>query len=193
MVWQPVYPISTARLRLRPLVAADVDALLTYRADPDVCRYLPFEPMTRAVLSQRLAGDLGRTAIMAEGDGVTLGVEEAGTGRLVGDVVLFYRSVRDATSEIGYVFHPDVAGRGYATEACTAVLDSAFGEDFAMHRVFARMDGRNDASARLAERLGMRREAAFQQSEMFKGEWADVLIYAVLHDEWRASRQQHSG
>jgi len=52
---RPHYPISTARLRLRPLTSDDVDALLAYRSDAEVCRFLPFEPMDAQVLQQRLA------------------------------------------------------------------------------------------------------------------------------------------
>jgi RimJ/RimL family protein N-acetyltransferase len=180
------YPITTTRLRLRPLTGADISALLTYRGDPDVCRYLPFEPMTHEVLAARLAGDLGRREIAGEGDAVTLGAERISDGRLIGDVVLFLRSERHAGGEIGYAFHPDVAGQGFAAEACTAVLDLAFGV-MGLHRVVANMDARNHASMRLAERLGMRREAHHVSAEMFKGEWADLLVYAILADEWHAT------
>jgi RimJ/RimL family protein N-acetyltransferase len=187
---RPSYPINTARLRLRPLAVDDTEALLAYRGRPDVCRYLPFEPMDEQVLTERLAGDLGRREITAEGQGLTLGVELAATGRLVGDVVLFFRSAEHAGGEIGYVFHPDVAGRGYAAEACAAVLDLAFDDSdgLGLHRVVALMDARNVASVRLASKLGMRREAHFRSSEMFKGAWADLVIYALLDHEWRDTR-----
>ena len=187
MKLRPAYPISTSRLLLRPLTAEDIGALLAYRGDPEVCRYLPFEPMTREVLTTRLAGDLVRREIAREGDALTLGAARIGDGRLVGDVVLFFRSQRHAGGEIGYVFHPDVAGQGFAVEACRAVLDLAFG-DLGLHRVVANMDARNHASVRMAERLGMRREAHHRKSEMFKGEWSDLLVYAILDDEWRTHR-----
>jgi RimJ/RimL family protein N-acetyltransferase len=183
----PDYPIETSRLRLRPLSTADLEPALTYRARADVCRYLPFEPMTRSVLLGRLRTDLGRTSISDEGQGLTLGAELAETGRLIGDVVLFFRSREHRGGELGYVFHPDVAGQGYATEAATAMLDLAFGP-FGLHRVIARLDARNEPSARLAARLGMRREAHFVRNEIFKGEWADEVVFAVLADEWAGSR-----
>jgi RimJ/RimL family protein N-acetyltransferase len=190
---RPSYPISTPRLRLRPLVVADTEELLAYRGRPEVCRYLPFEPMDEQVLTARLAGDLGRREITAEGQGLTLGVEVAASGRLIGDVVLFFRSAAHAGGEIGYVFHPDVAGHGYATEACAAVMDLAFdgSEGLGLHRLVAQMDARNDASARLAARLGMRREAHFRSNEMFKGAWSDLVIYALLAYEWHA-RGEHA-
>ena len=189
MELRPEYPVRTERLVLRPLVPDDTAALLAYRGRAEVCRYLPFAPMDEQVLAARLAGDLGRREISAEGQGLTLGVELAESGRLVGDVVLFATSAQHAGGEIGYVFHPDVAGRGYATEACTAVLDLAFAaEGLGLHRVVARMDARNASSARLAARLGMRREAHFRSSELFKGEWADLVVFALLADEWNARR-----
>lgn len=184
---QPQYPIVTERLRLRPLTPADLDQLLTYRGRADVCRYLPFEAMTASVLLGRLRTDLSRTGLTHEGQALTLGVELAGTGRLIGDVVLFFRSRQHAGGELGYVFHPDVAGQGYATEAAAALLDQAFGP-LGLNRVVARLDARNEPSAKLAERLGMRREAHFVRNELFKGEWADELVYALLADEWRPGR-----
>jgi RimJ/RimL family protein N-acetyltransferase/uncharacterized glyoxalase superfamily protein PhnB len=189
MEWRPSYPITTPRLTLRPLTVEDVEDLLAYRGRPDVCRYLPFEPMDERILTTRLASDLGRRDITAEGQGLTLGVALAAGGRLVGDVVLFFTSARDAGGEIGYVFHPDVAGQGYATEACTALLDLAFGggDGPGLHRVVARMDARNSPSVRLASRLGMRREAHHRSSEMFKGAWTDLVVYALLDHEWRAA------
>lgn len=188
MELRPSYPISTLRLRLRPLVLEDIEQLLTYRGRADVCRFLPFEPMNEQVLATRLAGELGRREITAEGQVLTLGAELTASGRLIGDVTLFFHSVRHAEGEIGYAFHPDIAGQGYATEACTAVLNLAFDKlgGLGLHRVVARMDARNGASERLASRLGMRREAHHRCSEMFKGEWADVVVYALLDDEWRA-------
>ncbi len=188
MELRPSYPISTLRLRLRPLGIEDTEELLAYRGRADVCRYLPFEPMDEQVLAARLAGDLGRREISAEGQALTLGAELAASGRLVGDVTLFFHSARHAGGEIGYAFHPDIAGQGYATEACAAVLNLAFDEfdGLGLHRVVARMDARNSASARLASRLGMRREAHHRSSEMFKGEWADVVVYALLDYEWHA-------
>ena len=56
----------------------------------------------------------------------------------------------------------------------------------AVDRIIGRCDGRNAASAKAMERLGMRREAHLRENEMVKGEWCDELVYAMLVDEWRA-------
>jgi RimJ/RimL family protein N-acetyltransferase len=184
MELSPRYPIETARLRLRPLTADDTADLLDYRSRPDVCRWVPFEPMTASTIAERLEGPWARIALDAEGQSLTLGIELAESGRVVGDVILFFHSVTHRGGEIGYVVNPDFAGHGYATEAVRALLELAFA-DLGLHRVIARIDARNEASARLAARVGMRREAHLRQNEWFKGEWADELNFALLAAEWR--------
>ena len=57
-------------------------------------------------------------------------------------------------------------------------------EDLGLHRIAARCDARNTASARVMERSGMRHEAHLVQSEFIKNEWTDELIYAILRSEW---------
>jgi RimJ/RimL family protein N-acetyltransferase len=180
---RPSYPIMTPRLALRPLTVDDTEALVAYRGRADVCRYLPFEPMSLETLRARLAGDLSATTITEPGQSLTLGVRIDEKGDVIGDVVLFFHNLEHRAGELGYVFAPEASGHGYASEACAAVLALAF-DQLGLHRVIARMDARNDASARLAVRLGMREEAHLVRSAMFKGEWSDELVYAMLAEDW---------
>ena len=106
---RPTFPIRTERLLLRPLTIADSDQLLAYRRRPDVYRYLPGEPLTPESLAERLAGVWSATALTDENEALGLGVELAGTGELVGDVVLFWRSREHLGGEIGWVFNPTSA------------------------------------------------------------------------------------
>ena len=81
----PDYPVRTARLLLRPLSPADTEALVAYRSKAEVCRYVPFEPMNSEMVASRLATTWSRTTIIAEGDALTLGVELAETGQMIGE------------------------------------------------------------------------------------------------------------
>jgi RimJ/RimL family protein N-acetyltransferase len=182
----PAYPVRGERLLLRPLTSRDTDALLAYRSREDVCRYVPFEPMTAEDITERLAGPWADTELSGEGHGLTLGAEVRQTGELAGDCVLFWRSREHAGGEVGYVFNPSLGGRGYATEAVTMMLRLGF-EELGMHRIIARIDERNEPSARLARRVGMRQEARLVENEYFKGEWTTELDFAVLATEWHAA------
>ena len=180
---RPAYPVRTERLLLRPLTADDADALLAFRSLPEVCRYVPFEPMTREVINGRIASMWARAELTDEGQALTLGVEVAETGELVGDVVLFWHSRLHMDGELGYMVNPDFGGLGYATEAANAMLGLGF-DGLGLHRIVARIDERNESSARLARRLGMRQEARLVHNEFFKGEWSTELDFAMLAEEW---------
>jgi RimJ/RimL family protein N-acetyltransferase len=170
---------------LRPLAIGDTDALLAYRSRADVCRYVPFEPMSRDDIIERIAGRWARTELTDEGQSLTLGAEVAETGELAGDVMLFWHSREHAGGELGYVFNPALSGHGYATEAAAVLLRLGF-EGLGLHRIVARIDERNGSSVRLARRLGMRQEARLVRNEFFKGEWSTELDFAMLAEEWYA-------
>jgi RimJ/RimL family protein N-acetyltransferase len=184
---RPGYPVRTDRLLLRPLTMADADALLAYRSRDDVCRYVPFEPDTREDIIKRFNGSWACTELTDEGQSLTLGAEVAETGQLAGDVVLMWRSREHAGGEIGYIFDPRLGGRGYATEAADVMLRLGF-QELGLHRIVARIDERNEPSARLARRLGMRQEARFVDNEFYDGEWSTELNFAMLEDEWHLRR-----
>lgn len=59
-------------------------------------------------------------------------------------------------------------------------------DELGLRRVVARIDERNEASANVARRLGMRLEAHLVENECFKGEWVGELDFAILDREWRA-------
>lgn len=184
MAVHPSYPLRSPRLALRPVSERDVDALVAYRSLPEVCRYVPFEPMDAAAVRERLQGMWRSEVLEAEGDALFLGVELAATGELIGDVVLMWRSAEHRCGEIGYVLHPAYSGRGFATEASHRLLHLAF-DALGLHRVIARVDADNRGSARVAARLGMRQEAHLVQNEWFKGHWSDELDFALLEHEWQ--------
>ena len=187
-------PLVTPRLVLRLMTEADVDAIHAYQRREDVCRYLLFEPRDRDRVAEKVAEHAHATRLGGDGDYLQLALElrqtEDGAGQLIGDSYFTIASTEHLRGEIGWTMHPDHTGRGYATEAARAVLDLAFGT-LGLHRVFAELDPRNDASVAMCRRLGMREEAHFVRDMMFKGEWADTGVYAILAEEWRS--QQSAG
>lgn len=183
-------PISTERLTLRLMTEADVDDVFAYQSREDVCEYLLHAPRSRDEVAEMVAKYSAATRLAQDDDWIEPAIELAmpdGSRRVIGHMYLNLASVENLGAEIGWTLHPDFFGQGYASEAATAVLDLAFGE-LGLHRVRAELDPRNDASIALCRRLGMREEALFVKDLMFKGDWADTGVYAILDEEWAARR-----
>ena len=177
-------PIETSRLRLRAFVPEDLEALHAIQSREDIHRWLYSEPCGEDEMREELERRIARVREAPE-TGVALAVELAATGELLGDVSLTVGPPEHRQAEIGFTLHPGHHGRGYATEAAAAVVALAF-RAYDLHRVYGRLEPRNTASARVLEKLGMRREAHLVENEWVKGEWQSELVYALLAREWRA-------
>jgi RimJ/RimL family protein N-acetyltransferase len=188
----PDWPLETERLQLRAYREDDFDVLFAMQSDATVVRWLYEEPRdaeeTRALLGRKIAG----SALRDEDDWLSMAVCLRATGEQVGDVALHWVSAAHKTGEVGYMFLPAHQGRGYATEACRPLLDFMF-ETMGLHRMIGRTEARNTGSARVLEKLGMRREAHLVENEFVKGEWQSELVYAVLDREWAAAAGRAAG
>lgn len=183
-------PIRTRRLVLRTFSLGDVDDVWDYQRRPEVARFLRWEARTRPQTHASVEQMIGECALVAAGDCLTRAVALPDGGPVVGQVELVWLSPQDGQGEVGFIFHPAYGGRGLATEAATAMLRIGF-EDLGLHRIIGRCAAQNAASARLLQRLGMRREAHFVGNARFKGGWREELVFALLEDEWRARIDGH--
>lgn len=150
--------LETDRLALRRPVADDARAIFErYAQDEEVTRYLTWHPHatldeTRAFLRRCDAGwDTGNDLTWA----LTLGGDE----NLIGMVGVRPRGHKP---DIGYVLAREHWGRGYMTEAASAIVTLAL-RDPDVHRVWAVCDVDNRASARVLERVGMTHEGVLRR------------------------------
>lgn len=177
--------ISTARLLLRPLRISDAEDHARYQGDAETVRYLPWPRRTPEESRAHLAHRSRAVRLSGAHDVLVLAMvphEGDLAGRVIGDLTLILSDPANATVEIGWVLHPDARDRGFASEGARALLSLAFGT-LGAHRVLAQLDARNDDSARLCERLGMRLEASYVDDEFAKGEWTSSKHYGLLARE----------
>lgn len=184
MSLNPDLPLTTERLVLRKFTKSDYPAFAAYRSRPDIYRYLYADAPDGKALQQMFA-KLLRPAFKQDGDVFKLAVIRRDDDALLGEVLLKHESKDALQGEVGYIFNPAYAGRGYATEAVAAMIGIGF-SSFGLHRVFARLDSQNKGSVGVVERLGLRREAHLVENDRFNGAWGDEYIYAVLAREWNA-------
>ena len=176
------YPLQTERLLLRPLREDDFESHRQLFTNPVVVRYLYEGQMDNEALREHFEKRL-TLGLPAPGEWRNLAVEK--DGQFIGEVGIGLDSDIHRNVEVGYVFEPRCSGQGFATEAVERLLPLGFNE-LGAHRIVARLDARNTASARLAQKFGMRLEAHFRENEFVKEEWTDEQVYAILKSEWLA-------
>ncbi len=172
--------ISTERLRLRGLVASDLDAYAAMYADAEVMRFLEDgRPQPRSAAWRSMAGHLGHWALRGFGQWALV---ESATGEFVGRAGLWSPEGWPGL-EVGWVLARPHWGRGLAREAAGAALTYAF-EVIGAERVISVIAPGNDRSVRVAEGLGERYDRTI-----------DVLdrgphqIYAIERASWVARSQ----
>lgn len=178
--------LVTSRLIVRRLVLTDAPALFHIRSQIAITQFQVWEPQS---VDEVVAFIEEQTTLDVEEPDTwfQLAITLKETELLVGDCGLHFLKHDPHQSEIGFNLAPDQQGKGYATEALTAVLDFLF-SSLGKHRVSASTDPRNEPAIKLLRALGMRQEALFRESFWFKGEWTDDLVFAILRSEWEAAR-----
>lgn len=134
--------IETARLLLRPMCTEDTDALLA--------------PFDRARMVRWMRRNLEHQARYGYG---LFSVILRANGLLIGNCGLEQMEVEGGrAAELGYDFRSDHWNQGFATEAAMAVRDYAF-RTLALPHLVSLIRLGNEASRRVAEKVGMRLDA----------------------------------
>jgi len=173
---------DTERLHLREFDASDAELTNQYESNPEVVRYQTHPPRSLAESLEYIKLSMA-TAQESPRRTFDLAVVLREEARLIGRCGLQVRNPEEREGTLWYVLHPAYWGRGIIPEASRALLTFGFGE-LGLHRVFVDCEPGNVASARVAEKLGMRREAHFRENAWVKGAWTDSVIYAILEREW---------
>jgi RimJ/RimL family protein N-acetyltransferase len=145
-------PIETERLLIRCFEPeSDAAAMVGVYCDPEVMRFIPGGALAgveavRAELEKHVQAEATR------GFGIWA-VVECETDTVIGDVGFgVFKPTRDI--ELGYTLARAHWRRGFATEAASACLAAGLAHLDAP-RIIAVVDAANDASMRVAERIGM--------------------------------------
>ncbi len=181
--------IRSERLILRAPEIGDAEAAYQRRRLREVARYQDWElPYTREQAEERTAAAAAMDG-PADGEGWNLTVVDAAEPeRILGDL---YVGIKwgGRSAEIGYTFHPDYWGRGYATEGAQALVRYLF-EDFGVSRIEASLHPDNPPSARVLEACGMTFEGLTRQSFWVGDECSDGMFYGMTRADWDAWRNR---
>lgn len=173
--------IETARLILRPFAPEDGDAMFrNWAGDPEVTRYLTWQPHADADVSRRL------TALWAEEakkpDVYQWAIVPKEPGEPIGSLSVVALKDDMAAAELGYCIGRPWWGQGLTAEGLRAVIEYLIRE-VGMMRVTACHDIQNPRSGRVMEKAGMRREGILRGAGRNNRGIIDLVQYAILPED----------
>ncbi|HEV2231238.1 MAG TPA: GNAT family protein [Thermoplasmata archaeon] len=168
-------------LKLRAPQADDLSKVFDWYNDPEIVA--PFDRFTLDTFESFRAG-----VESAKNDPRSLAprfvVERISDGKLLGFLGYYQPHPVLETTDIWYVLGDRAErGKGYGTEAVGLLVDYLLHE-FELPRVGATSDLENQASMRLLDALGFRREGTLRSALFHHGQWHDVAVYGVTRSEW---------
>ena len=168
--------METKRLIIRSFIESDLSDLYEYLSDSLVVKYEPYKAKSYDEVKTELTYRIQQSEMQA----VILKEEN----KLIGNIYLGKRDFN--TYELGYVFNRKYWHRGFAKEACIALIEQLFKNG--VHRIYAECDPQNVASWSLLESLGFKREAYLTKNVYFWCDengnpiWKDTFIYSLLNE-----------
>lgn len=111
--------------------------------------------------------------------------------RHVGNVSVWTVSKLGKIAEIGYWVRSDETGRGICTEAVGRVLEEGFNA-MGYHKIVLRIAVGNEASDRVAEKLGFTKEGTLREELLIRGNWVDHSLWSLLDREYRSLRRSRA-
>ncbi len=169
--------LETPRLILRKLKMKDAEDVFAYASDPEVARYVLWDPHRSLSDSRsyiRYIRHLYRQGIPS-----SWAVQLRKEGTVIVSIGYMWMSRENRSAEIGYSLSRPYWNHGLMTEALDRVLRFSF-DDLHLNRIEAQYDLRNPASGRVMEKCGMKKEGLLRSRLWSKGRFIDVGLFAVL-------------
>jgi RimJ/RimL family protein N-acetyltransferase len=169
-------------LVLRPIRAADADAMWDLVTDPETRRLTGSSHVwTRPEV------DAFCVASAADPTRIDLAVTSGDADEYLGEIVLEAIDETLASARLRLVMRPGYRGRGYGTEAISLVLGLAF-DGLALHRVEIDVLSINTRAQAIYENLGFRVEGRRRDAYRDGERWCDGIVMSLLDDEYRATQ-----
>lgn len=167
-------------VRLRPIRAEDAEPMWDLvSADPEGTRQTGTVQVFTHEQVERWA------ATVATRDGRADWAITHDTDEYLGEIVLNDIDEHSRNANLRLALRPGQRGRGFGGEAIQLVLDHAFSpEGLGLHRVSLEVLSLNPRAFALYESLGFVVEGRLRQAFLDGEHWCDVLVMAVLEDEW---------
>ena len=181
--------IASGRVFLRPIEPSDAPFYQRWRTDETVIRLASFPgpPPSLAAVEQRIARVSRDQGTESYAFLICLPAED---GRPIGEASLFHLDRDNGLAELGiFLGEPEDWGKGYGTDAVTALVDFGIGE-LRFERIWLEVGTDNSRARGAYERAGFVHEGTLRHDRYEHGEFTDGDVMSVLRDEWLIRRRQ---
>lgn len=178
--FKPFPVLSSERLILRRITAADADEMFLYRSDKELMRYIPHR-LAKAKNDIIASLEMIDKGINAE-ESINWAVTLKGDNTIIGTVgfVKFFKNHYRA--EVGYMLHNPYHRKGITTEATRCVIDYGF-EVMKLHTIEAIVNHENTPSKKVLENLGFTNDAYFRDYLYIGDKFVDANVYSLVAKE----------
>jgi [ribosomal protein S5]-alanine N-acetyltransferase len=174
--------LRTKRLNLRRVKESDDRDMFEYTSNPDVSRFLSWDPHIQITQTQeyiaRLIEDYNLNNCYA------WAIELSEIGKFIGIVRIFDVSFANKRGELSYILNPVFQGKGLIVEAIKVVIEFCFIE-VDLNRIQARCTPDNYSSERVIQKVGMAYEGTLREFWVNKGVFADAKIFALTATDYK--------
>ena len=182
----PVHPNPVIRgewVYLRPVERSDLPIFVRWFADADTSRHISL----RAPFSMAMEEKWFSQVVEAQGTGqYHFMICLLPDGRAIGNAVLRDIDLENGKAEFGITIgEKDEWNKGYGTEALNAICDFGFGS-LRLERIYLDVYAENARAIRSYEKAGFREEGRKRNAHFGEGRHSDVVVMALLRDEWLA-------
>ncbi len=176
----PDFTIQTARCLLRRPIAADIPHVFAATRFVGFNDGMAWEPPASI---DEMEGGL-QESWREWDEGITYGftIAAPATDSLIGRVGIRTTNRADVWN-LGFWTHPEQQGRGYMTEAVTAILTFGF-DRLGATKVEASYALWNKSSRRVLEKVGMKFIAYIPHAFQKKGQWVEANKMSITRREW---------
>jgi ribosomal-protein-alanine N-acetyltransferase len=162
----PFPQLTTGRLVLRRLEAADENEIFAIRSDDRVNEFLERTKASSVEDARKFIHQINSG--IDNNEGMYWGIHLKDDNKIIGTICFWNISAENCTAEIGYELHPDFQGKGYMQEAIEMVIQYGF-EDMKLVLILAELDAANVKSIQLLERNNFKKS---------KNE-ANMIVYSL--------------
>lgn len=179
--------LSTERLVLRKVNQKDAADIYEYSQDEDVAKYVLWQAhknisdtrhFIRYLVGQYRSDRPSSWAIVYRE-----------TGHVIGTIGFMWWNRDHSSAEVGYSLSKAYWNMGIMTEALEEVLRFGF-MTLHLNRIEAQHEPANEASGRVMQKVGMTREGILRGRLRNKGNFVDVVLYAILRDDFIKTRKK---